>query len=210
VDDSSDDEADYPTIYKAFDKMFSNRNPFPFLISDQEISLADYRPSTIQMFQLWQIYIDNVNPLLKLTHVPTVQQQVIAYSSHPDQSPKNMEALMFAIFLMAVSSLDEQEVQQRLQADRQELLGQLFAGLQQALINANMMRSADLVTLQAFLLYMVSANPFTRALHTYFSIAGYPLVPRPSTCVLRHGFAGAHGSSHGAASGSCRSRAECL
>ncbi|KAM3519302.1 hypothetical protein NHJ13051_007593 [Beauveria bassiana] len=171
VDDSSDDEADYPTIYKAFDKMFTNRNPFPFLISDQEIPLAEYRPSTIQMFQLWQIYIDNVNPLLKLTHVPTVQQQVIAYSSHPDQSSKNMEALMFAIFLMAVSSLDEQEVQQRLQADRQELLGQLFAGLQQALINANIMRSADLATLQAFLLYMLAIRWFLDPRHV-FSVMG--------------------------------------
>ncbi len=158
MDDSSEDEADYPTIYKAFDKMFSNRNPFPFLISDQEISLADYRPSTIHMFQLWQVYIDNVNPLLKLTHVSTIQQQVIAYSGNPDQSPKNMEALMFSIFLMAVSSLDEKEVQQRLQADKQELLGQFFAGLQQALINANFMRSSDIITLQAFFLYMVSGT----------------------------------------------------
>lgn len=157
LNDSSEDEADYPVIYKAFDKMFTNRNPFPFLISDQEISLADYRPSTIQMFQLWQVYIDNVNPLLKLTHVPTTQQQVIAYSGNPDESPKNLEALMFAIFLTAVSSLDEQEVQQRLQADKQELLGQFFAGLQQALINAKFMCTSDIVTLQAFFLYMVSA-----------------------------------------------------
>lgn len=155
MDDSSDDEADYPTIYKAFDKMFSNRNPFPFLISDQEVPLAVYRPSTIQMFQLWQIYIDYVNPLLKLTHVPTIQQQVIVYSGDPDQAPKNMEALMFAIYLMAVSSLDEQDVQQRFQTEKQELLGQFFAGLQQALINANFMRASDIMTLQAFFMYMV-------------------------------------------------------
>ncbi|XWW95574.1 hypothetical protein V2A60_003537 [Cordyceps javanica] len=171
LNDSSDDEADYPTVYKAFDKMFTNQNPFPFLISDQQIALSDYRPSTIHMFQLWQVYIDNVNPLLKLTHVPTIQQQVIAYTGNPDESPKNMEALMFAIFLMAVSSLDEQEVQQRLQADKQELLGQFFAGLQQALINANFMRSSDIVTLQAFLLYMLAIRWFLDPRHV-FSIMG--------------------------------------
>lgn len=156
LNDSSDEESDYPVIYRAFDKVFSNRNPFPLLISDQQIPLNEQRPSTIQMFQLWQIYIDNVNPLLKLTHVPSTQQQIIAYSGDPDAAPKSMEALMFAIYLTAISSLDDAEVQMRFQADRQELLGQYFAGLQQALINANFMRKSDLTSLQAFFLYMVS------------------------------------------------------
>lgn len=156
LSNSSDEEVDYPFMYRAFDKMFSNRNPFPLLFSDEELSLSEYRPSTIHTFQLWQIYIDNVNPLFKLTHVPTVQQQVIAYTSNPDLAPKTMEALMFAIYLMAISSLDDSEVHQRFQATKHELLGQFFAGLQQALINAHFMRNPDVTTLQAFFLYMVS------------------------------------------------------
>lgn len=138
--------------------MFSTRNPFPFLISNQNLSVAEYRPSTIHMFQLWQVYIENVNPLLKLTHVPTIQQQVINFTGNPDSAPKNMEALMFSIYLLAVTSLDETEVQQRFQASKEELLGQFFAGLQQALINANFMRSTDTTTLQAFFIYMASYN----------------------------------------------------
>lgn len=137
--------------------MFSNQDPFQFLLSGhhQLSSITDAHPPTIHILQLWQIYIDNVNPLFKLTHVPSIQQELIKATSNLENAPKNIEALMFAIYLMAITSLDEEEVQIRFQASKHELLGRYFGAIQQALVNAGFMRSRDLITLQAFYLYLV-------------------------------------------------------
>ena len=67
---------------------------------------------------------------------------------------------MFGIYLSAITSLDEEEVQRRFQEDRRELLGRYFHGCQQALINAGFMRMNDPICLQAFLLYLVRATSF--------------------------------------------------
>lgn len=141
-----------------------NQEIFPFLIgySGNE-SVTDAHPSTIHIFQLWQIYIDNVNTLLKITHVPTIQGQVIEASSNLEAAPKNIEALMFAIYVMAVTSLDDEQVRLRFHTSKKELLGRYLAALQQALINAGFMRARDHITLQAYLLYLVChyVNPHT-------------------------------------------------
>jgi hypothetical protein len=137
--------------------MFSNQDPFQFLLSGsyQPSSTTEAHPSTIHIFQLWQIYIDNVNPLFKLTHVPTIQQELVKATSDLSNAPKNIEALMFAIYLMAITTLDEAEVQTRFQASKDELLGRYFGAMQQALVNAQFMRSHDLITLEALFLYLV-------------------------------------------------------
>ena len=137
--------------------MFSNQDPFQFLLSGYypTSSTTEAHPSTIHIFQLWQVYIDNVNPLFKLTHVPTIQQELIKATSDLTNAPKNIEALMFAIYLMALTTLDETEVQMLFQASKDELLGRYFAAMQQALVNAQFMRSHDIITLEAFFLYLV-------------------------------------------------------
>ena len=155
--DSSEDEdaAEGSTIHRAFDRMFAH-DGFPFIIGGAPGSVTSSHPPTIHIFQLWQVYIDNINPLLKITHVPTVQVQIIEASSNLDKAPKNIEALMFGIYLMAITSLEEADVQRMFHQPKQELLGQYHSALQQALTNAGFMRVNDPITLQAFLLYLVS------------------------------------------------------
>lgn len=38
-------------------------------------------PSQMQISKLWQVYLDNVNPLLKATHTPTLQTRIIDAAS---------------------------------------------------------------------------------------------------------------------------------
>lgn len=130
---------------------------FPFIIGGgQPGPITGYHPPAIQIFQLWQIYIDNINPLLKITHVPSVQAQVIAASTDIERAPKNIEALMFSIYLLAITSLEEADVQTKFHESRQELLGRYHVAAQQALCNAGFMRVNDPILLQAYLLYCVS------------------------------------------------------
>lgn len=136
--------------------MFSSTDGFPFAIGGQYQSVTDLHPSGVQIFQLWQTYINNVNPLLKLTHTPTLQVQIIEASTNLPKVSKSLEVLMFAIYLMAITSLNDDEVQQTFNDTKPNLLAKYQHGTQQALFNVGFMRMPDLTVLQAYLLYCVS------------------------------------------------------
>ncbi|KAK1969882.1 fungal-specific transcription factor domain-containing protein [Colletotrichum sublineola] len=158
--DSSEDEVDGSTIHHAFDKMYDNQDGFPFVVGSRNASVMHLHPSPIQIFQLWQIYINNVNPLLKITHVPTVQGLIIEASANLDKIPKNVESLMFAIYLMAVTSLEDVEVAKMFNEPKPTVLSRFHTGLQQALVNAGFMRTSDTMVLQAYMLYLIGVRMF--------------------------------------------------
>ncbi|KAH6631602.1 fungal-specific transcription factor domain-containing protein [Chaetomium tenue] len=159
-EDSSDEDYEGPTIHNAYDTMFENSDGFPFVVGGSLASVTNVHPPAIQMFQLWQIYISNVNPLLKITHTPTLQAQIISASANPAKIPKPLEPLLFAIYFAAITSLSEEEVQSTFGEDKVILLGKYHNATQQALVNAGFMRSPDLIVLQALFLYLLCARPY--------------------------------------------------
>lgn len=134
-------------------------------------SVTDLHPPAVQIFQLWQIYLDNVNPLLKITHTPTLQGQLIEAAANPSKISRPLEALMFSIYFIAITSMTDDEVQETFKEDRNRLLSKFHRGTQQALINAGFMRSPEIVVLQAYVLYLVSC------LISSFSISISALLP---------------------------------
>lgn len=107
-----------------------------------------------------------MNPILKLTHTPTLQGRIIEASANLDKISKSLEALMFAIYFMAITSIEDEEVQVTFNEEKPELLRRYYTACQQALMNAGFMRSPDLTLLQAYLLYLVSSAPPFRILRT--------------------------------------------
>ncbi|KAK0379103.1 fungal specific transcription factor domain-containing protein [Colletotrichum limetticola] len=158
--DSSEDEVDGSTIHHAFDKMYDNQDGFPFIVGSRNASVTHLHPSPIQIFQLWQIYINNVNPLLKITHVPTVQGLIIEASANLEKIPKSVETLMFAIYLMAVTSMEDVDVAKMFNEPKPTVLSRFHTALQQALVNAGFMRTSDTMVLQAYMLYLIAVRMF--------------------------------------------------
>lgn len=205
--DSSEDEVDESTIHRAFDKMFGNNDGFPFVFSGRQLSTTRYHPPTIHIFQLWQIYIDNINPLLKITHIPSIQGQIIQASSNLENAPKNIEALMFGIYAMALTSLDDAEVEKMYNRSKKDILGQFFEGLQQALVNAGFMRGNDFVSLQAYVLYLVryTTHPTHSSLINLHSTpmltsqARHSMVCRSPPSLLPHRYSCPHRAENGLA-----------
>ncbi len=153
--DSSDEEHEGPTLHNAFDTMFENNDGFPFVVGGSMANVTNLHPSAIQIFQLWQIYINNVNPLLKLSHIPTLQAQIIGAGANTAKIAKPLEALMFAIYFSAITSMSDEEVHSTFADDKTVLLAKFHGATQQALVNANFMRSTELMVLQPLLLYLV-------------------------------------------------------
>lgn len=70
----------------------------------------DLYPLPLQMLYLWQIYIDNINPFIKLLHVPTMAKIIREIKGKYHSLDRSMQALVLAISLAAVMSLEDEEV----------------------------------------------------------------------------------------------------
>ena len=119
--------------------------------------LSTLHPDPVQIFRLWQFYMDNVNPLLKVTHIPSLQARVIEAASNVTNISPTLEALMFGIYCTAVQSLTVEDCQITFGASREYLLSRYQSGCQQALWKCSFLRTSDRDCLIALFLYLVSS-----------------------------------------------------
>lgn len=118
-------------------------------------SLISLHPGPVHIFKLWQIFLENVDALTKIIHAPTVQQQILNVVGNLSSIGKPLEALLFSIYCCALLSLTDEEVATEFGEDKNVLQARFYAGTQRALAKAGVMKTSDLVVLQAFCLYIV-------------------------------------------------------
>lgn len=123
----------------------------------QNASLRNLHPEQSHMSHLWQLFAENFDPLVKCIHTPTVKQRYFEAAADLDQVSRNFEALMFAIYLGAVTSLDNDQCMEQFGEMKTHLVGRMRVACEQALLNASFMRNNDMTVLQAFLMYLVSS-----------------------------------------------------
>lgn len=121
--------------------------------------LAAMHPNPVGVFKLWQVFLENVNPLTKIIHAPTLQQRILDASGDLGSVPKDIEALMFAIYSAALTSLDDDEVLQSFGESRDKLLALYRQGTQRALVNAGLLSTSSMMVLQALVVFIVSPSP---------------------------------------------------
>ena len=105
---------------------------------------------------LWQIYRQNVDPLTKVVHCPSLQVAIQKAILDLSSLPKGFEALLFAIYSAAVVTLENHECERRFGESRKVLLSRYRLATRMALSRAKFMSSNNLVVLQAFLIHLVS------------------------------------------------------
>lgn len=59
---------------------------------------------------MWQMFQENVDPILKVLHVPSMTKTIRHARNNMDSLTPSTEALMFAIYYSAVASMDKDEV----------------------------------------------------------------------------------------------------
>ena len=131
------------------------------------VPLSELHPSSIHIFKLWQTFLENVNPLTKILHTPTVQPQILEAMGDLPKIGKELEALMFSIYCIALVSLRAGEVEKSFGESKKRLLSRCRRGAQLALSNASFLKTSNLVILQAFMLYIVSSAPFRFKITTH-------------------------------------------
>ncbi|KAK6064124.1 hypothetical protein SCUP234_13129 [Seiridium cupressi] len=157
--DSSDDAVNVSALNRAWDQIFANVKSDKLLFGSREtqVDLTALHPEPAHIFRLWQVYLDNVNPLLKATHTPTLQRSIIEATGNMSSITPTLEALMFSIYSVAISSLSVDDCQ-AIFGSRDELSIRYQFGCQQALANCGFLRTDDRNCLTALYLYLVSTR----------------------------------------------------
>ena len=121
--------------------------------------LHSLHPPPVHIFKLWQHFLDNINPLVKIFHTPTIQPLILEASLNLENISKGMETFLFAIYYSAVSSMTNAECESMAGEPRSTLLARYHAGTKTALINAGFLKTSDITVLRAYTLFLVSCDP---------------------------------------------------
>ena len=97
-----------------------------------------------------------MNPLLKVTHTPSLQGRIIEAASNVEDVEPALEALMFSIYCTSVLSLTVEDCQVILGSSKEDLSVRYQFGCQQALSKCGFLRTNDRDCLTALYLYLVS------------------------------------------------------
>ncbi|TPX12186.1 uncharacterized protein E0L32_007072 [Thyridium curvatum] len=116
--------------------------------------LHELHPEPRHIYRYWQIFVDSINPLIKIVHVPTLQQRIMDASWDLVNIPRPLKATMFAIYTLAVTSLTADACLTSFGEEKDQLLHRYRTATVHALIEADFLTSRDLEVLQAFMLFL--------------------------------------------------------
>lgn len=92
----------------------ASNDDFSYVLGSKTPHTTPSHPPAELIHQLWQIFLETVNPLSKLVHVPSLQPAIEKAITNIERIPRGFEALMFAIYSVAVSSLTADECKETL------------------------------------------------------------------------------------------------
>ncbi len=111
-DDSGDEHWQQSTAHELA-RTPADRHGFLFghNLQPRRPDLQEFRPLPSQIPFLFQTYVDNVNCLIQVVYAPTVSEMVRNLtSSNPIELTAGEEALMFAIYYAAITSMEDEDV----------------------------------------------------------------------------------------------------
>jgi len=142
-------------VSEAWNKWSARDDALLFGLRTSAVDLSTLHPEPAQILKLWQIYLDNVNPMLKVTHTPTLQARIIEAVGGMKGIDIFLEALMFSIYCTAVLSLTNEDALGIFSSSKDDLMARYQLGCQQALLNCGFLRCDNRDCLTAFYLYLV-------------------------------------------------------
>ncbi len=159
MDDVSDEEGHTPepiqtpfTGWNAHNSVLFGSSPVP----SKELRLL--HPSPQQMSILGSFYARNCDPMFKVLWIPGLEKLILNASANVQEIPYGnyVEALLFAVYYCAVTSLTQEECLHHFQDAREHLLARYRTGTETALACADMLNTKELGTLQALVIFLVS------------------------------------------------------
>jgi hypothetical protein len=111
--DSDSDESDVETSPESAaqqEKSGPLHQAFLFGYRSADVDLRPLHPLPSQIPFMWLTYQENVDPLVKVLHVPSMNKLVRETRNNLETLTPSTEALMFSIYYAAVISMEEDDV----------------------------------------------------------------------------------------------------
>ncbi|KAF6833703.1 fungal specific transcription factor domain-containing protein [Colletotrichum musicola] len=151
LDDSVDDHVDSSDSVAA-----TETNETGSLGSRESMDFDLLALGPVQMLRLWQVFLERVNPMTKVIHVPTLEPLVFeAATDHSNVKP-DVEALLCSINVLAILALSDAEAELILNVEKGKALRKSSFALKKALAKVDFLRRYNTTILQCLVLYLVS------------------------------------------------------
>ncbi|KAG5988467.1 hypothetical protein E4U43_004735 [Claviceps pusilla] len=134
-------------------------------------NIEDLVPDPVHAFKLWQLFLDRVNPLLKVVHVPSIQPVVLEGAINMMSLPHHQQALIFSIYTVASLSMTEPESIQTLGMSREAAAQKFLAGTKIALMRFNFLKNYNMTSLQA-LVHLITSLQGRYDIHLAWVLTG--------------------------------------
>lgn len=105
---------------------------------------------------LWQTYWNNIDPVLKVLHIPTTERLIELVYSSPEHISPCVRCLLSAVQFAAVTSLTDVQCQNAMGIARDSALSTLRNEVKESLDAAKLITSHSLTNLQAYVIFLVS------------------------------------------------------
>ncbi|KAM0197356.1 hypothetical protein ACHAPI_005222 [Fusarium lateritium] len=132
--------------------------PLHTMLFNSEIRIHELHPEPKQIYFLWQKYVDAINPLIKIVHVPTLQKRILDAVWDPANIPKPLAALIFAMYTLSITAMSSDECMASFNQERGMLLTRYRSATVRALTEADFLSTRDIEVLQALVMF-IFANP---------------------------------------------------
>ena len=126
-----------------------------FGFNSRSVDLLSLHPAPMHIQAYWVVYKQRVDPLVKVLHIPTLESTVLTAASHLANLAKGFEALLFAIYYGATTSLTTSECLEMFGEEREVLLTRYRFAIEQSLGRANFLTTEEIVVVQAFVIFLI-------------------------------------------------------
>lgn len=154
LDDPTDDEDDYPSPGSG-SSASANHQGFIFSFSSTILSLRNFHPPANQVLKYWEVYKENVDPLVKILHRPSTEKKLSDAAIDLDHISKPLECMMFSIYFAAVTSLSDEECMNKTGMERESALKKYRFAFEQSMARAGFLSTTELIILQAFAIFLI-------------------------------------------------------
>ena len=111
--------------------------------------------------KLWDVFVDRVDPLAKILHVPTFWLSLNNVIQRPKDVPSDLQALIFSFYLATIGSLGEDECLELLGGYKPDIFARHERVARRALKTAGFLNTTSVTTLRAYCFFLVSSTSQT-------------------------------------------------
>lgn len=169
--DLSDDAEGPRELPTGLSSMTFGYDPVTGTLLGHSQDLLELHPSHEHAVKLWAAHVQNVEPLCRILHIQTTAKMVDAVSRQPSTATRTQECQLFAIYHLAVYSMDEEDCQRGFGQSRGALLAKYEHAMWQALVNASWLKTTEMPVMQAIVLLLICGRSYMDP-HTFWMLTG--------------------------------------